>query len=506
MFVSLLTVIILLAAPLRLLGAESAYDRFGGWMGLKSEATGYFRAEEINGIWWLIDPEGNAFISKGVDNVSYTADRARILGYSPYEKITQAKYGNIGVWAKAAVQRLQGWNLNTLGAWSSRETFDKGMPYTFILGIARAAGASGQRGVFPDIFSEEFAANVENRVKEFCIPCAQDPYLLGYFLDNELHWGPNWSTPQPLFDDFFKMAPEAPGKKALVRILNEVYGGIAALNAAWGTNCRDFSDILIATKISDLGGSVAAVEKEVAKDDSIGRYRLFPKEISVKYLDRKFKSLEKVNETFGTHAKSYDEFLTPRPLSPTAREVRRIQRAFLKALAERYFKVSREAIRKFDPNHMILGCRFAGYAPAGIEEVIGKYVDVISFNDYSVIPPRDRLEALYKGAGKPIMITEFSFKAMDSGLPNTGGAGFPLKTQEERADCFAGYVEALLSMPFAVGFHWFEHTDQPAEGRSDGENCNYGVVNIKDEPWEVLVNRMTTVNLNIDQLHMEKSK
>ena len=102
------------------------------------------------------------------------------------------------------------------------------------------------------------------------------------------------------------------------------------------------------------------------------------------------------------------------------------------------------------------------------------------------------------------MITEFSFKAMDSGLPNTKGAGQPVETQQNRANNFATYVEALMAIPFAVGYHWFEHADEPAEGRFDGENSNYGLVNIKDEPWEILVGRMMQVNGDIEQVHTKK--
>ena len=68
-----------------------------------------------------------------------------------------------------------------------------------------------------------------------------------------------------------------------------------------------------------------------------------------------------------------------------------------------------------------------------------------------------------------------------------------MATQQDRASHFDRYVTALAQMPFLVGFHWFEFTDEPAEGRFDGENSNYGLVNIKDEPWQVLVERMTQV-------------
>jgi len=128
------------------------YDKYGGWIELKSKATGFFRTENIDGIWWLIDPEGNAFISKGVNHISFTADHAPSLGYSPYEKVTKKKYGDIHTWVGTSIQRLRDWNFNTIGSWSNHEIFDEEMPYTVILGIGAHAGGSWLEGSFPDVF------------------------------------------------------------------------------------------------------------------------------------------------------------------------------------------------------------------------------------------------------------------------------------------------------------------------------------------------------------------
>ena len=105
------------------------------------------------------------------------------------------------------------------------------------------------------------------------------------------------------------------------------------------------------------------------------------------------------------------------------------------------------------------------------------------------------------------MITEFSFKAMDSGLPNTKGAGRAVATQEDRAAGFQAYVEALAALPGCVGFHWFEYRDEPKEGRRlDGENSNYGIVKLDGTPWTVLVHRMTKVNAGLEALHSKSGK
>ena len=114
----------------------------------------------------------------------------------------------------------------------------------------------------------------------------------------------------------------------------------------------------------------------------------------------------------------------------------------------------------------------------------GRYLDVISFNcyDFDAGPVIDAMPV----SGKPCLISEFSFRGDDAGLPNTHGAGPRVESQIERAQCFERYVTAALRKPTVVGYHWFEHADQPAEGRFDGENSNFGTVTIKDEVYAEL--------------------
>lgn len=62
-------------------------------------------------------------------------------------------------------------------------------------------------------------------------------------------------------------------------------------------------------------------------------------------------------------------------------------------------------------------------------------------------------------------------------------AGYVVPTQMQRGQYYHGYTTTLAPLPFMVGFHWFEYTDQPAEGREpDGENSNYGVVSVTGKP------------------------
>jgi len=188
------------------------------------------------------------------------------------------------------------------------------------------------------------------------------------------------------------------------------------------------------------------------------------------------------------------------PLSPHAQELIALESDFLRRVAQRYFAVCAATIRRHDPNHAILGCRYNANAAKEVAESMGDSVDVVSFNNYDYLPPEDKLGRLCQISGKPLMITEFSFKAKDAGLRNVG-AGEAVETQQDRADRYAEYVTALMSLPYMIGFHWFQYADQPAAGRKDGECSNYGLVDGNDQPWKILTDRMREVNARLAAVH-----
>ncbi len=240
---------------------------------------------------------------------------------------------------------------------------------------------------------------------------ANDPWLLGYFTDNELRWGKDWRSRDSLLESYLKLPAESPG---LAR----------------------------ATEF------VKSLAHEVTEEDRL-----------------KFAGL----------------------------------------VAAEYARVTTEAIHRHDSHHLVLGCRFAVYPGDAVIQAVGEFFDVISFHSYDAAAPVERLRLITRLTGKPAMITEFSFKAADSGLPNTKGAGKAVATQLDRANGFAEYVEALAGLPGVVGYHWFEYRDEPKEGRFDGENSNYGLIRIDFSPWESLTARMTAVNAGLEARHAAAS-
>ncbi|RLI24321.1 beta-agarase, partial [Candidatus Bathyarchaeota archaeon] len=212
-----------------------------------------------------------------------------------------------------------------------------------------------------------------------------------------------------------------------------------------------------------------------------------------------------LDEVLGTGFDSFDRLLDYTGKLPDHLLIAEARSRFLSRYAERYFSVCHDAVKRADPNHMILGCRFAVAPPREVLETVKDYVDVVSINNYSLTAPTGILRHVYEVTGKPMMVTEFSFKAMDSGLPNTKGAGIPLKTQRERAEHCKRYIDTLLTLPFILGYHWFQYMDQPKEGRFDGENSNFGLVKIDDEPYRLLVETFKQINFNAEKTHLSKT-
>lgn len=105
---------------------------------------------------------------------------------------------------------------------------------------------------------------------------------------------------------------------------------------------------------------------------------------------------------------------------------------------------------------------------------------------------------MYAITGKPILVTEWGYRADDAGLPNSWPPVYPtLADQSERADAYEQYMDLVLARPYLIGAHWYEYADNPASGRFDGEDNNWGFVNIADEIYGELFLRMWSVHTTL---------
>jgi hypothetical protein len=170
----------------------------------------------------------------------------------------------------------------------------------------------------------------------------------------------------------------------------------------------------------------------------------------------------------------------------------------LKEFAARYFRTIRAALKKYDPNHLYLGTRFAGHTREEVE-ACAEFCDVISFNIY-----RQRLDpaqwTVLDGIDKPAIIGEFHMGALDRGMFHPGLVATP--DQAARARMYADYVRSVADHPLFVGCHFFKYADEPLTGRpSDGENYNIGFTTVTDSVYPEMVAAAKAVHAEVYARH-----
>ncbi len=182
--------------------------------------------------------------------------------------------------------------------------------------------------------------------------------------------------------------------------------------------------------------------------------------------------------------------------------------AFTGFYFETYLKKVAAAVRKYDPNHLYLGCRFnqekEELQNPEIFKVAGKYMDVVSINHYRKWEPVQSIMADWANwSGKPFMITEWYTKGEDSGLPNESGAGWNVPTQQGRGYFYQNFTIELLKSRACVGWHWFTYQDNdPLDMTTDPSNrdSNKGIVNSRFEPYTPLLENMKMLNTHVYEL------
>jgi hypothetical protein len=187
--------------------ADKGLCRYGGYVGTSAKATGFFRVEKVDGRWWFVDPDGHLFLSLGADVVrpeSATPAKGREAffralppellpprrpdrepGVSFFTWNLSRRFGEgwLPRWADFTFRRMDAWGLNTVANWSDDGLWEaKRKPY--VIPLASWLTDVSYLGL-PDVYSDEFARQADERARRQCAPRRDDPWLLGYFPANE---------------------------------------------------------------------------------------------------------------------------------------------------------------------------------------------------------------------------------------------------------------------------------------------------------------------------------
>jgi hypothetical protein len=176
-------------------------------------------------------------------------------------------------------------------------------------------------------------------------------------------------------------------------------------------------------------------------------------------------------------------------------------------VAEHYYALAERAIRAADPDALYFGDRLPIYYDPAAVRAMARHVDAVAVN-YNVDSSDgwlaryffDGLERLT--GGKPVLISEWFFAARHNRTGNrNNGHLMTVDTQEERARGAAAAMKNFAALPEIVGTHWFQYYDHPKGGRPDGEDYDFGLVDIDNRPYRRLTQALTAANRQAPAIH-----
>lgn len=455
-------------------------DKYGGLLCSKNKynlkATGFFHTQQLkNGRWVLVDPNGNAYYSVGVNGVGYSGDtytyvkgRENIYEWLPEftndknnpnyiyhnaylndnsdnfsfyvaNKIKKDGSFNATNFYNESVQRLRKWGFNSEGGFSNPGNGDLNFPRVYVLSLPEDYRISGSSII--DIYKTGAKQAFEKSFEQQVASLANNPLVIGYFFGNEIDYH-QFKNIIPS-----KKASEAAIKQALIDFLIKKYERVSLFNNAWKTNFSSFEE---------------AAETSIAltTDQSmVDMYSFFEK-----YID-----------------KYYGDLVA--------------------------------ALRRYDKNHLTLGDRY--FTPVlqdvNLRKVLcsaaAKHLDVLSYNYYTYATDIELLNDIYKHSGKPIMLTEFHY-----GDPTQGQTSSiqMMDNELQKGLAYRNYVEQAFSTGFVVGTHWFEFLDQAVTGRwfqgYYGEGFGIGLLNVADRPYKTLLEEIMKTNYQIYDVALGKKE
>jgi hypothetical protein len=390
-------------------------DRFGGWTGKKFEPTGYFRAEK-DGRWWLVTPDGNAFLSFGINHL--------------YPDLWQQAYNREAWQKRLGLEELKGpafsaalrswflrtceqYGFNTVGVHTALPVVNTPRPALPYMQPIHFVDLPHWKPEIPDdnfvdVFSAEFGSHCDRLAKQMVNPHRDDPYLLGYamtdctlFTEEDCRERPDviggarrkarigW--PRRLRN----LSAEAPGKKAYVETMSALYRGqISDFNATYGTRFDSFDALAAAANW------------------------------------RPHTELSNANET-------------------------RDNVEFLQRVVARYYETARNAIRRYDTNHMFFGDKINANTDSldTVLAVTRRFTDAVFYQMYGRYevqqPGLDRWSRI---ADKPFINGDSAFTMITESMPRPYG---PVADNlEQRAEWTEEFFRSAFARKEFVGWHY----------------------------------------------------
>lgn len=387
------------------------FDSYGGWTDLSFEPSGFFRLEKKGARWWFVTPAGHAYLALGMNHL-HPGWLAQPFNRAHWVKEFGAKKAYDDRWKTGVLRKVKAemklLGFNHFGVHNDLRTVTRtGYPFIKTLRFVELPhNRVATREQFVDVFAPAFARHCDELARTECTPLKEEQHLLGYamadcpiFTDEEAaaretvsYGSPRAATPTwPRV--LRNLGPDAPGKRAYVETMRAVY-------SSW---------------INDF------------------------------------------NNTYDTTFRSFDELLKARDWRADAdlgngREMRD-NRRFLERVVDRYYRVMTEAVRKYDPNHLIFGDKLNANTNGGdqVVAVTAKHTDLIFYQMYGRFQEqRPIVNRWSKATGKPCFNGDGAFGVPYDMMPNPHGPH--CIDQQHRSDLVREFVRGMFARNDFVGW------------------------------------------------------
>ena len=378
---------------------------------MRFEATGFFRLEKADR-WWFVTPDGNAFLSLGMNHVhpnfinqAYNADHwsklfnGAKIGEPEYRKHLQAFVS----------KNLDDFGFNTLGVHNSFNLLHPESRFPWIKSIHFVKThhylVSTEQD-FLDVFSPDFEQHCDVLAKKEAAPSKEDPFLLGYAM-----------TDCPILTELDAAARPT-----------HVYGSKREALPTWPRVLRNLS--------ADAPGKQAYVASMRSQyNNKIGAF----------------------NQTYGTAFKNWQALAKARDWRPEfdSRNGKELQDndAFLEEVVDRYYSVSTAALKRQDPNHLIFGDKLNANTNSAetVAHITSKYTDLVFYQQFGRWQEqRNILGRLSEASGKPLFNGDGAFHTPHDNMPNPHGPH--AIDQKHRADLAIEFAEKAFALDTFVGW------------------------------------------------------
>jgi hypothetical protein len=393
----------------------------------------YFRLEQSGGTWWLVSPDGRPFYSTGTDIFSVPKDEAgRERTLRIVADLRRAGFNSLAGWSS-----ISSW-APVLDDMTAQGQTPPTLFHSLQAGTTRAgfdclAAPGGKSTAAEHGFADPFDPRYEQALRSRVRDYGR------YVKDKS--WFAAWFADNEIrFEDLYRRVASPHCAAALLAFLSRKYGGdINRLNAAWDSHFASFEDLA------------------AHRPDPILR-----------------------------QGRIYEDY-----------------REFSREIVKRHVAVTLRVIREEDPGRLVFSQRFM---LSGLCEAMD-YLDLFAAYDgiaVNMYPCNQRpglseaektvLRGVHEKTGRPILLTEWSIPALDSGLyqnPDKLDWSWEqvVTDQTERAAQAARVAADHYNLPFIVGSHWFTLHDID----NDRRQANRGLYRSNGEPWPELMKALNEV-------------